>query len=200
MLNLLIPSNVPSHGKPGFQHKNDKKLDSVLQLYRYQEHLIFGLTCFLKGYFLVGFSLQLTPTKDIPHTPAELITAQRVTSTACTGTSPRIHCCSCLFSTPAMMLPAPTLCQLHGNYWIYRFPSLASASFGADPALLVHLLLSQTISISKGFIHAPSQSHSCLAEPHITVITVITKSQANFGISHNFVPTSSAHKLFFFPM
>lgn len=35
------------------------------------------------------------------------------------------------------------------------------------------------------------QSHSFI------VITVITKSQANFGISHNFVPSSSAHKLFF---
>lgn len=73
------------------------------------------------------------------------------------------------------------------------------ASLVFDPALLVHLLLfSKPISISKGLIHAPSQGHSHLAEPQITVITVITKSQANFGISHNFVPTPSAHKLLFF--
>lgn len=79
------------------------------------------------------------------------------------------------------------------------FPSLPSASFGADPALPVHLLLfPKPISISKGLIHAPSQGPSHLAKPQIIVITVITKGQANFGTSYNFVPTSPARKLLFF--
>lgn len=69
---------------------------------------------------------------------------------------------------PTMMLSAPALCQLHGNHWIYKFPSLPSASFGADLALLVHLLLfPKAISISKGLIHAASQGHSHFTDPLI---------------------------------
>ena len=74
-----------------------------------------------------------------------------------------------------------------------------SASFGADPALFVHpSFFPKPTSISKGLNHTPSQGRLYLAEPYIRVITIITKSQANFGISYNSLPTSAAQKLLFF--
>lgn len=153
---------------------------------------------FLKGNLFSGFSVQVIPAKDIPHTLAELITPQGETSTACRGTSPGTHCWFCWFSTPTMMLPAPALHQLHGNYWIYRFPSLPSASFGVNPALLVHLLLSQRPpAFQRGSFTLPARVTHTLQSHMFIGIIVITKSQANFGISHSFVPTSSAHKLLF---
>lgn len=38
------------------------------------------------------------------------------------------------------------------------------------------------------------QGHSHLAEPHVIVIRTATKSQADFGVSYNPVPVSSAQK------
>lgn len=124
--------------------------------------LIFGLTCFLKGNLFAGFSLQLTPIKDrAQHTPG-------CDTHSLHRNQPWDSLLVLLIFYPTMMLSAPALCQLHGNHWIYKFPSLPSASFGADPALLVHLLLfPKAISISKGLIHAASQGHSHFTDPLI---------------------------------
>lgn len=89
--------------------------------------LVFGLKDFFKGEFICRVFPPANTNKGLSPHSCRAHHTQGVTPTALTGISRGSHCWFCLFSTPAMMLPAPTPCQLHGkllDFHLFPLPLL----------------------------------------------------------------------------